>query len=299
VQDARVYLEEVRRGLAWFGGMVCAAGCAAILDIEPLTQAPDASDGASTNASIADGATGEAGVTDAADAGVTDGGDAGATDALALLPSDAADALEASDGAPVCLAPPKGLIHWYRAENDPSDHVVPGTAASWSGPFDFPYPQGYVGQGFGFEDGIYASVLANFPYTGSFTIDAWAMLGTSSATSNGLFASTDFSIERKGIDYALEFKVNEIPLGTESVGTWTHFAVTFDSNMMRMRAFENGALVATQAGTTSINGLYIGDGLIGPHDTWAGVIDEVHVFDRALADDEIAAIAGARLGLCP
>jgi len=76
------------------------------------------------------------------------------------------------------------------------------------------------------------------------------------------------------------------------VNTWSHLAGTYDGATMNF--YVNGVLVAsrpqTGAVTTSTGALSIGGDLIthdsGPH-YWAGLIDEVRIYNRALSGAEI------------
>jgi glucose/arabinose dehydrogenase len=72
------------------------------------------------------------------------------------------------------------------------------------------------------------------------------------------------------------------------VNTWSHLASTFDGSMLRL--YVNGVQVASRAQSTPIQAstgaLTIGgDGLFGQY--WIGKIDEVRIYNRALAASEI------------
>ena len=72
------------------------------------------------------------------------------------------------------------------------------------------------------------------------------------------------------------------------MNTWTHLAATYDGATMRL--YVNGVQVASRAQTgtiaTSTNPLQIGgDSLYGQY--FAGMIDEVRVYNRALSVTEI------------
>ena len=74
------------------------------------------------------------------------------------------------------------------------------------------------------------------------------------------------------------------------VNTWTHLAATFDGETVRL--FVNGAEVASQAQTTPLatttGTLQIG-GDSYPNEFFAGRIDEVRIYNRALTEAEIQA----------
>ena len=72
------------------------------------------------------------------------------------------------------------------------------------------------------------------------------------------------------------------------VNAWTHVALTYDGTTLRL--FVNGTQVATQAATgaiqTTTNPLWIGGN--SPYgEYFAGLIDEVRVYNRALTATEI------------
>lgn len=79
-----------------------------------------------------------------------------------------------------------------------------------------------------------------------------------------------------------------IPSTTVSVGTWTHLAGTYDGSVIRL--FVNGSQVATRtaAGTigASANPLRIGGNTVWG-EYFAGLIDEIRLYDRALDAQEI------------
>jgi hypothetical protein len=75
-----------------------------------------------------------------------------------------------------------------------------------------------------------------------------------------------------------------------AVNTWTHLASTYDGTVFRL--YVNGSLVSSSPATgtiaTSANPLQIGgDSIYGQH--FAGLIDEVRIYNRALSASEIQA----------
>ncbi len=102
------------------------------------------------------------------------------------------------------------------------------------------------------------------------------MLGTNS-TYDSVLRFTTFGI--KDYDYPLEFDVNE----------WFHIAAVFDASN-DVTFFINGENVATIAGTlparTDSQPFHIGEAAEGLF-YFAGGIDEVAIYGRALAAEEI------------
>ncbi|MCP2323522.1 lysophospholipase L1-like esterase [Hamadaea flava] len=81
-------------------------------------------------------------------------------------------------------------------------------------------------------------------------------------------------------------------------GTWTHLAMVYDADRHEMRLYVNGARAATATHTTTWNAtgpLTIGSATWESHgvDYWNGQIDDIQVWNRSLADNELAAIADA------
>ena len=79
------------------------------------------------------------------------------------------------------------------------------------------------------------------------------------------------------------------------LNTWTHLAATYDGNTLRL--YVDGNLAASRAQTGSIQpstgALHIGaDPIFNAF--WAGAIDEVRIYDRALSDTEVRAEIGPR-----
>jgi hypothetical protein len=75
------------------------------------------------------------------------------------------------------------------------------------------------------------------------------------------------------------------------LNAWSHVAVSYDGTNMRF--YVNGALVRTQARTGAIltsNGvLHIGGNEVWGGEFFAGLIDEVRIYSRALTPTEIQA----------
>lgn len=83
---------------------------------------------------------------------------------------------------------------------------------------------------------------------------------------------------------------NTVGPSTLAVNSWTHLAATFDGSTARL--FVNGTQVAAQAQTTALvttsGTLQIG-GNSYPNEFFAGVIDEVRIYNRALTAAELQA----------
>ena len=82
------------------------------------------------------------------------------------------------------------------------------------------------------------------------------------------------------------------------INAWSHIAATYDGATLRL--YLNGTLVSSQARTgaiaTSTNPLQIGgDSIYGQF--FQGAIDEVRIYNRALAQAEIQADMNTPLGI--
>lgn len=80
------------------------------------------------------------------------------------------------------------------------------------------------------------------------------------------------------------------------LGVWTHLTGRYDSGSKELRLYVNGALAASgthPSGFTAAGPLTIGRSMWNgkPVDFWPGSVDDVRIFDRLLADGEIATLA--------
>ena len=144
--------------------------------------------------------------------------------------------------------------------------------------------------------------------TNGMTLSAWVR-----PTTLGSWRQVLLKERPGGLTYGLYAtgKANNRPNATLTIGnvdrevnasaalpaaTWTHLAATYDGSVARL--FVNGTQVATrtQAGTlvTSTGALRIGGNTIWG-EWFAGTIDDVRVYDRALTVAEIGTVRGSGL----
>jgi hypothetical protein len=207
-----------------------------------------------------------------------------------------------------CVPAPPGMIGWWTGDNTSADRTGKhnGTLERGAG-----YAAGTVGYGFSL-DGI--DDYVNVPYTPEFdldgkslTLDAWVnWTGTDTEVIAG--RATNFQLHtRPGgqvtflwVEGGLVQKYLITP-GALPSSKWTHVAAVFNVSGPQARIYFDGVLVASGAGSVngnvqkSIAPLQVGG--FGPpsgYDTafFAGRIDEVELFGRALSDSEVAAISG-------
>jgi hypothetical protein len=230
---------------------------------------------------------------------------------------------------PECEAPPAGLVGWWRGEGDASD-VVTGSFGTLSGGINF--TNGQVGRAFSF-DGTGGVSIGDSPTLNvqRFTIDAWvfpavldgemetivykerdtggggqyalAIKGPTNTSCAGTIPTGHFAFAILGI--------SGLPTGefcgwvdggaTVPTNQWSHVAVAFDGSSVR--AYVNGILTRTITNlsgsvTVSTGPLKIGSRssaiiAVQPRERFNGLIDEVDLFDRALATPEIQSIYNA------
>ena len=89
------------------------------------------------------------------------------------------------------------------------------------------------------------------------------------------------------------------PLESESMvtdGQWHHVGLVYDRTAMKRYLYADGVEIAVDAGAVggvqSTAGLYIGAGqILDASTSFSGLIDEVHVYNRALIAEEIEVLA--------
>jgi YD repeat-containing protein len=213
-----------------------------------------------------------------------------------------------------CVAPPLGLVSWWPANGDPND-VIGGNNGVLAGGASFVASR--VGGGFSFN-GISGALQVpdapslNFSPTSPITVELWAY-STGSQTVMNLFGkrsgncSGDFNYQitcdttnglqfNGGTDAGLTGGVYtgvQMPLNT-----WMHLAVTFDGTTFSF--YTNGVLAGIGTGTlgpTVSDPLTIGTS--GACSYFAGMIDEVAIYNRSLSATEIAFVYNASIaGKC-
>ena len=160
----------------------------------------------------------------------------------------------------------------------------------------------------GVNDMVTVADASSLDLTSGMTLSAWVR-----PTTLGSWRQVLLKERPAGLTYALYAtgKANNRPNATLAIGnvdrevngtaalpaaTWTHLAATYDGSIARL--FVNGTQVATrtQAGTlvTSTGALRIGGNAIWG-EWFAGTIDDVRVYDRALTVAEIGTVRGSGL----
>jgi hypothetical protein len=228
-------------------------------------------------------------------------------------------------GFGACVAPPAGMLAWYRAEGDATDSKDGNHGALQGGAG---FATGAIGQAFdlsNFNGYIRVPDSDALDTPDGLTIDAWI----NPRSSNGprviaskwddptgqwswIFKLHNDGTGRLRIELSAGGHNNLGDLGGATVlplNTWSHVAATYDRAHSRLRLYVNGVLDAetpARIPNTPINNsstdLLIGavNGQVTPaSEHFDGRIDELELFSRELSSDEIQAIfAAGRFGKC-
>ena len=209
-----------------------------------------------------------------------------------------------------CAALPAGALSWWKGEGDALDFVNANDGMLLNGTGFAP---GMVGQAFDF-DGV--SAVVEVPGTGlapamALTVEAWINLDNPNAyggiAAKGINAFT-------ALDYYLGINNGYVRPHLNIGGTWQffncntfllpntwyHVAMTYDGSAVR--GYVNGVLDGEQPGSGAIQST-THSLRIGAYTTttihFAGLIDEVTIYDRALSGNELFAIhAAGAAGKC-
>lgn len=215
--------------------------------------------------------------------------------------------IETQKPAPNPIPPPPGLVAWWSGDGHARD-LVGKHHGTMNGGVTF--APGAVGQAFSFDgidDLIRVRSSEALNPRGGFTIECWICckpeLRWQNIISKWSFARNDFSfsLQKAGDSGRASFALSETGRDDSRFDlahfsskaaitpeTWVHVAATFDTHIARL--FLDGA----EDGSQSFEGQrYIHRGSadvdIGTQQ-FAGLIDELCLYDRALASDEIEAI---------
>ena len=214
------------------------------------------------------------------------------------------------------VAPPPGIISWWRAETTAQDAIGPNHGVATNGAT---YAVGKVGQGFVF-DGVndYVSIPdAPSLRPASVTLEAWAMfnlpsgpiiartIGSVISNSYILWVLNNGTLNGAVCDSGGATTVLSTPF-TPVPGQWYHLAYTFDDLTKQQALHIDGVSVATGQSNRSIgydnHPVLIGGDIDNgtPSFLLNGRIDEAAIYGRALTAGEVAGIhtsgaAGKRL----
>lgn len=220
-----------------------------------------------------------------------------------------------------CIAPPQGLVHWWRGEGNGFDAVGLADSVLVSG---VQFTPGKVGTGFlisGSGDDYIALPQNLFPVPASgegntpFSFEVWFQ-----TSSNGVILgqqdqppfNSDLAgyvpalyVGTNGLLYAQLFWATAPQLispGAVNDGQFHHVVVTYDGALetLYLDGASIGSTPLTQEGYASTYYYQLGTGITGGWEAttgdwfpFAGVIDEPSIYSRALSAAEVAALFNA------
>lgn len=215
--------------------------------------------------------------------------------------------------APPCIAPPSGLVGWWPGDGNSNDLAAGNTSVLQNGAA---FATGKVSQGFSFDglnDFVSAPHSATLDLTGDLTIDAW--INPTLIAGDQRVIATKRSLDDNDVTYAFFLKptgvlsftsrnnggsfIDADTVATIPLNQFTHVAVTIQGTTLTF--YINGAVSTTLAYSTvrpsttddvtiGIVNINVPPNLSHP---FKGVIDEVEIFNRALAAEEINEIVTA------
>ncbi|WP_414638611.1 LamG-like jellyroll fold domain-containing protein [Actinophytocola sp.] len=206
--------------------------------------------------------------------------------------------------------PPPGTpgpdgIHYY-----PFDENAGTTTADAVGDADATFAgsptwtAGHSGPALGFAgDGSHVDTgRALLDTTGNYSVAAWVKLdslgGFATAVSQDGSADSGFFLQYSGADNRFAFSfvgVRALAPAPPETGRWYHLVGVRDVVSGTLKLYVDGQLAGTQTacvGSDATGHTVIGRAKFGgnPVDFWRGAIDQVHVYDRALPDAEVASL---------
>jgi hypothetical protein len=232
--------------------------------------------------------------------------------------SDASSSISGGDATltvlpvPPCTNPPPGLISSWRGDGDANDSVGAHNGLLNNGAS---FALGLVRHAFALNGTNQLILVSNAPAlnpTTGLTIETWINPASNPSNTMGILTKDDGSANRQYMlnlvmsaqgQPVLQANVRTATGLTTLTGTntvqlnsWTHAAMTYDGSSLKL--YFNGALDTNQTLTgplvTTTQPVRIG--CDSPANFFNGLIDEVSLYSRALASQEIASIYNAAAG---
>jgi trimeric autotransporter adhesin len=206
---------------------------------------------------------------------------------------------------PSCAAAPPGLVGWWTGDGNTVDIAGNNSGTLQNGAT---YGNGEVGQAFSFA-GNGAAVLVNSPVYSptAGTLMLWFM-PTAAGSLTGSYDGTDrtpgLEVDANG-NLSWEFgNLSAQPLGQIAFNQWSHAAMTYSSSNseVAVNVYLNGNLAASAIASQNSSwypqvgfGTYLG----AQKPSFAGLMDEVTIFNQALSAQQIQQIYNAfSAGIC-
>jgi hypothetical protein len=211
---------------------------------------------------------------------------------------------------PACATVPAGLVSWWQAESDANDSLSTnnGTLMNGAG-----FAQGEVGQAFTFNGAnqfVQVPDALSLNPTNALSLEAWVYLTAFSGNDSTVIAAKEDPFSTRQYQLAMFNVAGKwvfrpavmVPSGfitgngTNAVqlNTWYYVAMTYDGSALRLYVNGNPDISFTATGPINVtaNPFRIGSDGSGPWN-FIGRIDEVSLYNRALAAAEIQAIYAA------
>ena len=206
---------------------------------------------------------------------------------------------------PTCGAIPPGMISWWRAEGNTLDRrkahhgTLIGTTA---------FGPGKTQNAFSFTGGNEGVDVGTWFDRQVFSIEMWVKPKNDQVQYSNIIDNNHVStplrswvLENLNNGNTYQWYSSDFPTGTNILfelvpDTWQHIVITRDANRVT-RGYLNRSLVGTMTTNVDIpydgtQRIWIGN-WVGGNRAFNGLIDEVSIYDRPLADTEIAAIYNA------
>jgi hypothetical protein len=217
--------------------------------------------------------------------------------------------LAAAPTGPVCIDSPSGLIGWWRAEDNAVDVAGNNHGTLLNG---LGFAPGNVGRALNFTSAnqdlmVAASASVDVGHSSGMTIEAWinpadavnqapiAEWGDHSGTGTHFWINVNYEgVGGPGALYASARFGDSSYFASEPgiviPNTWQHVAFTYDQATRTERLYHNGVVVASQiilgaGGPQTAFNLHLGHRVGG--ESFRGLLDEVGLYNRALAVEEI------------
>jgi trimeric autotransporter adhesin len=204
-----------------------------------------------------------------------------------------------------CVAAPPGLVGWWTGDGDTVDIAGNNSGTLRNGAT---YGKGEVGQAFSFA-GSGASVLVSSPVysPSSGTLMLW-FLPTGAGSLTGSYDGTNrtpgLAVDTNG-NLSWEFgNLSAQVLGQVSFNQWSHVALSYSisNSEVTVNVYLNGNLAASAIASQNSSWypqLALGSYLGAQKPSFAGLMDEVAIFNQALSAQQIQPIYNAfSAGMC-
>jgi hypothetical protein len=206
----------------------------------------------------------------------------------------------------VCVTPPANMISWWKGDGNLLD-VQDGNTLSANGD-GFGYADGKVSQAFSFNGTTFLSAgnPANLNITGNqVTIDGWVNPSMDMSNEAIFFGKSADGALQYFLEWTSGVLAGRVNNGdteatfTPPTGVWTHLAMVYNgSSEASVTIYANGAALASTIPSPASGNIIstaapftIGGRIDGRN--FAGLIDEVEVFNRALDGNEVAGLYNA------